>query len=277
MSIRIKLLGGAVIETAEGLVAGRATHRHRIALLALLATTRRPGRSRDQLIGLLWPDADTARARRLLSDAVYRINEGLGVEGIVASGDDLRLNGQLVSSDVADFERAAVVSDHLRAVELYGGPFLDGFFLSGAVALERWVEDERGGYARDFARSLEALADAAERRNDATAAVDWWKRLAVLQPESSRVALRLVRAYEAAGDRAAALRHGQLHLALLKEALELEPDASLVEYLRELKERSAPAALTRATPEREEPIVLTDATPCAAPVDARPVATQTSR
>jgi TolB-like protein/DNA-binding SARP family transcriptional activator len=270
MSIRIKLLGGAVIETAEGLVAGRATQRHRIALLALLATTRRPGRSRDQLIGLLWPDADTARARHLLSDAVYRINQGLGVEGIVASGDDLRLNGQLVSSDVADFERASLVSDHLRVVELYGGPFLDGFFLSGAEAFERWVEDERASYAREFARSLEALADAAELQGDTTAAVDWWKRLAVLQPESSRVAQRLVRAYEASGDRAAALRHGQLHLTLLKEALDLEPDAALVEYLRELKERPAPGARTEPAVAREAMLVPPEAVPDPAPAVRAP-------
>lgn len=265
MSIRLKLLGGAVIETAEGLVAGRATQRHRLALLALLATTRRPGRTRDQLIGLLWPDAETSRARHLLSDAVYRINQGMGVEGIVAAGDDLRLNSQLVTSDLADFERAAVVSDHARVVELYGGPFLDGFFLSGAEAFERWVEDERGGYARDVARSLEALAEAAERGGDPNGAVDWWKRLAVLEPESSRVALRVVRALEKAGDRAAALRHGQVHLTLLKEALDLEPDPGLVDYLRELRERPAPAVRVPAPLQADERTAATLAEPAAVP------------
>jgi len=242
MSCRLKLFGGAALEAGDERVTGRAAQRHRLALLALLASTRRPGRSRDQLIALLWPESDTARARHLLSDAVYRINQGLGAEVITAAGDDLRLNGQLVTSDVADFERAVLVSEHARAVELYAGPFLDGFFLPAASDFERWVGEERGGYQREAARSLETLAEQCESRGDAPAAVDLWKRLAALTPESSRVALRLVKAYELCGDRSAAMRHGQLHTALLREMLELEPDAAFVSYLEELRHRSSPPA-----------------------------------
>src|SRR3954469_7296586 len=101
---RLRLFGGAAIDAESGPVTGRATQRHRIALLALLASTRRLYRGRDQIVTFLWPEADAERGRRLLSDSIYRINQALGGEVIVGAGDDVRLNRQQLGSDVADFE-----------------------------------------------------------------------------------------------------------------------------------------------------------------------------
>src|SRR6476620_11562048 len=80
---RLRLFGGAVIDAESGPITGRATQRHRLALLALLASTRRLYRGRDQIVTLLWPEADSERGRRLLADAIYRINQALGGEVIV--------------------------------------------------------------------------------------------------------------------------------------------------------------------------------------------------
>src|SRR5262245_49681601 len=103
---RLELFGGAMLDSNAGPVTGRAAQRHRIALLALLATTRRVYRGRDQLVTFLWPDADAERGRRLLSDSIYRINHALGGDAIAGNGDDVCLNRQHVGSDVADFESA---------------------------------------------------------------------------------------------------------------------------------------------------------------------------
>ena len=85
---RLRLFGGAVLDAESGPVTGRATQRHRLALLALLATTRRRHRGRDQLVSVLWPDADAERGRRLLSDSIYRINQALGGEVLSGIGDE---------------------------------------------------------------------------------------------------------------------------------------------------------------------------------------------
>src|SRR4051812_32825779 len=103
---RLRLFGGAVIDAESGPITGRATQRHRIALLALLSTTRRLYRGRDQLVTILWPEADAERGRKLLSDSIYRVNQALGGEVIIGTGDDLRLSRQQLGSDVADFEAA---------------------------------------------------------------------------------------------------------------------------------------------------------------------------
>src|SRR5215207_850675 len=137
---RLKLFGGAVVDVAGEPITGRAAQRHRIALLALMSTTRRPHRSRDQLVALLWPDADAERGRKLLSDSIYRINQALGGDAITGTGEDIRLNREQIASDVAELEAAVDAHDWRTAVDLYAGSFLDGFFLPDAAEFDQWLE-----------------------------------------------------------------------------------------------------------------------------------------
>lgn len=233
----LKLFAGAVLETETGPVSGRAAQRHRIALLALLSTTRRLYRSRDQLVAFLWPEADAERGRKLLSDSIYRINQALGGDAITGTGEDLRLNRDQVGSDVADFEAAVDARDWRRVAEIYAGPFLDGFFLPGATEFDQWMEVERAQYLRAAAKAIEALAVDAREAGRMTEAVELWQRLAALVPDDSRVAMELMRALESAGNRAAALRHGREHAKLLRETLGVEPDRSVRDLADQIARR----------------------------------------
>jgi DNA-binding SARP family transcriptional activator len=97
---RLKLLGGAVIEGPAGPLTGRVAQRRRIALLACIAASRGRPVSRDKLMALLWPDATPERARHLLSDSIYLVRKELGETAVVATASDLRLDDEVVSSDV---------------------------------------------------------------------------------------------------------------------------------------------------------------------------------
>ena len=238
---RLELFGGGALKRDAGPVAGRAAQRHRIALLALLATTRRIQRSRDQLIAYLWPDADAERGRKLLSDSIYRINQALGGDVVCGSGDDLRINRLRLASDVADFEAAADAGDWRGVVGLYGGPFLDGFFLPDALEFDQWLEGERAQYARTFARALEALAAEAGEQGRAAEAAEWWQRLAAFAPDDSRVAMEVMRALAAAGNRAGAIRHANAHAAFLRSELGIEPDRAVHELADRIAARTEPA------------------------------------
>ena len=142
-SPRARLFGAASIETPDGPLAGRAVQRHRIALVALLATTKRGARGRDHLIDLLWPNATAERGRRLLSDSIYRINRALDTEALVTRGDSVELKRAVLSSDVTDFELAVRHGDWDRALELYDAPLLDGFYLPDATEFDQWMAVER--------------------------------------------------------------------------------------------------------------------------------------
>jgi DNA-binding SARP family transcriptional activator len=66
MHSTLRLLGGVSLEAGGIPVTGRAGQRHRLAFLALIAAAP-AGLSRDRLVGLLWPEAETDRARHLRS------------------------------------------------------------------------------------------------------------------------------------------------------------------------------------------------------------------
>ncbi|HEX6643255.1 MAG TPA: BTAD domain-containing putative transcriptional regulator [Gemmatimonadales bacterium] len=217
--VLIRLFGTPSLERGDGTpVTGRAAQRHRIALLALLALT--PGRriGREKAMALLWPEADGDRARKLLNVSVYELRSALGDELLVTAGDELRL-GDGVRVDVGEFEAAAGAGDHARAAEWHAGPFLDGFFLPDAAAFEEWSDRERQRLAGLHGRSLEALAEAAESAGDHAGAVERWRARAAHDPWDSRVALRLMRALEASGNRAAAIQHADAHARRLREEL----------------------------------------------------------
>jgi serine/threonine-protein kinase len=249
---RLRLFGGAAIDAESGPITGRATQRHRLALLAQLSSTRRLYRNRDQLVTVLWPEADAERGRKLLSDSIYRINQALGGEVIIGAGDDVRLNREQLGGDVADFESAYDAGEWRRAVDLYCGPFLDGFYLPDATEFDHWMEAERRQYARAAAKAIEALAVEARDAGRATDAVDWWQRLAALVPDESRVALELMRAMERAGNRAGAIRHAQVHGTLLRDVLGLEPDRGVEELALQIAtRRDAPARAPQQTARRD--------------------------
>ena len=176
---RLKLFGGAVLDAASGPITGRAAQRHRVALLALLATTKRLHHSRDQLMTLLWPNADAERGRKLLSDSIYRINQALGGDAVTGTAEDIRLNRSRLSTDVADFDGAVDERDWRRVVELYDGPLLDGFYLPGSPEFDQWMEIERAKYAhaRSVAAEDEHVRDLKQKAESATSEDEGHKAL----------------------------------------------------------------------------------------------------
>jgi DNA-binding SARP family transcriptional activator len=216
---RLNLFGSVSIDDEIGPVMGRAVQRHRLALLGMLAASRSPGVSREKLVTYLWPESNARRARHALADSVYRLNETLGGNAILVVGDQLRLNGAIVLSDVGMFRAAIAANAWEDAAHLYSGPFMDGFFLHGALEFEHWMELVREQLSGEYGRALEALAGERTARGDSAGAVAAWRQRATLDRYDSWVALRLMEALVAAGNRAAAVRHARSHARLVEEEL----------------------------------------------------------
>ena len=263
----LKLLGGPSVISSGTVVSGRAVQGRRLALLAILAAARGRPVTRDKIIGLLWPESPTERARHQLSDTLYILRTGLGDDVIRSTGDDLALNDEVVGSDLADFERLGDAGQLEDAVALYAGPLLDGFHISDAAAFERWLDAERARVAQPYAAGLEELARRSETAGDFAAAVDWWRKLAAHDPYSARIALGVMRCLDAAGDRAGALRHARAHAELLQQEFEAEPDSDVVAFAEQLRQtpprrvarRTAAAHAPEPEPEPEQPSVASHA------------------
>ena len=220
---------GRLVVTADGQpLAGAASQPRRLALLALLACAGERGLTREKLLAFFWPDADEERGRRGLSQAVYALRQDLGNEEVIIGSKDLRINSEVLRSDVAEFAAAGSGGQWERAAGLYAGPFLDGFHLPSAPEFERWAEEQRTGFAREYTDALERLARAATGRADHLASVGWWRKLAAQDPLNARVATGLMEALVAAGDRNGALQHARIYEALVEQELNLPPDREVV-------------------------------------------------
>jgi TolB-like protein/DNA-binding SARP family transcriptional activator len=229
-----------------------AQQSRRLALIAALATSGARGRNRDQLLLFFWPDASQQRARHSLEQTLYLIRRSVDAE-VFLGVNPLRLNPAVLGSDVEDFESAIGTGDLTAAIELYQGPFLDGFYLTDAPEFEQWMEGERSRLEGLYQKALERLAEAAEIAGDHQNAIAWWRKLSDADPLSSRYALGTMRALSRAGDHPAALRHARRHQELVEQELGAGagPEiAALAEEIRaSAKEPAAPAVRPR---DREE-------------------------
>ncbi len=226
---RLKTLGGVLIEGPGGPLTGAASQRRRLAVLTLLAAHGN-GISRDRLIGLLWPENDEERARHALAQLLYSLRRELGEVAVTGSATVLRLDASIVASDVQEFLQALEKHDDQRAVDLYGGPFLDGFYLTGCPEFERWVEEERARLAQLARAAIERMATHAEQTGDRARAILQWRRLVSLDPYDARCTLALLRALVAAGDRTGALRQAKVYEELLRDQLNTTPDPEITAY-----------------------------------------------
>lgn len=239
----LRVLGGAVLESAEGRVKGAAAQRRRLALLVLLARSRGRPLGRDKVIGLLWPEHSTDAARHLLAQALYQIRRALPQEPFITPGDEVALNEQVLTCDANAFDDAIAAGALEGAVAMYRGDFLDGFFLPDAAEFERWVEEERGRLRRAQGQVLERLAEAAEGRDEPLSAAAWWQRAAEHEPYSSRLVLRLMRALEWGGEHLAAIRAAEKHAEFLREDIGASPDPEVLAYAERLRTNPLPGQI----------------------------------
>lgn len=223
---KLSLSGGAT---------GSLSHqRRRLALLALLAAAGDRGLSRDALLGFLWPDSTAENGRHSLEQLLHALRRSLG-DSVFSGVNPVRLDPDVIASDVNDFERALARAALAEAVAIYKGPFLEGFYLGDAPEFERWSSTERARLANRYTEALSRLADDSERAGDHAAAVSWRRRIADVDPVSSRSALALMRALVAAGDRTSALQHARIYEALVQQELGSAPDPSIARYAAELR------------------------------------------
>jgi len=243
MPFRLRTFGGLSLTGESGPVTGAATQRRKLALLAVLATGGERGVSRDRLLALFWSESDAEHARHALTQSLSALRRELGSDDLFLGSADLSLNPALIDSDVADLETALARTELERAIALYVGPFLDGVHLDhahGSPEFEHWVDAERARLAGLIADALERLAVGATERREHRRAVEWWRRLAALDPYSSQIVSGLMRALIAVGDSAGALRQAEIHATLLREELHMEPDETVLAIVRQIHIGSPP-------------------------------------
>ena len=237
--ITVQLLGGAYLRSGDAPLNGPPAQRHRIALLTLIVAAWPQPLARDRAMALLWPERDTANARRLLNLAVHVLRSALGEDAIASTGDGLLLNPSRLTCDLHELRTAIAADAPERITRLYTGSLLDGFHLDDSTDFGYWLDERRSELTHAYVDALRALAERQEKSGDVRGKVSTCWRLVAADPHSGVYAQELMHALDAAGDRAGAIQHASEHTQRLRAELDLAPNAEVVALAKQL--RDAPA------------------------------------
>ncbi len=249
--IRLHTLGAVRLWTDDGSdVQAVLTQPLQVSLLTYLVAARPRGfHRRDTLLGLFWPELDTAHARGALNQAIYRLRGSLGRRVVAARGrEEVGVDERLLWTDVVAFEQAVADGSLHEALELYQGDLLAGFFLSTAPSWERWLERERARLRRTAATAAWSLADAAGASGRPEDAGHWGRRALALGPGDEASLRRLITLLDRIGDRAGAVRAYEEAAELFASEYETEPSPETKVLIESVRARARPRLL----PDQEE-------------------------
>jgi DNA-binding SARP family transcriptional activator len=253
----LKVLGGLSIESDNGPLPPDARQKRRLGLLAILAIAGPRGYSRERIQAYLWPESSAERSRHALDQLLYATRRALKADPFASTGNELRLDPGVVTSDVGDFEDAIKRKSWSDAVALYGGPLLDAIHLSSEGELEGWIDGERRSFQLKYQKAIETLARAAAAAGDLADAVAWWRKALASDPLSSRVATETIQALAAIGDFGAAIECARTFERHFRSDLGLEPDAAFKKLVASLAPKASAQSAGASHPPQKHAARLT--------------------
>lgn len=208
-----------------------------VAMLASLALAPSGAFTRrDRLAGLLWPELDQAHARTALRKAVHLARGILGDDSIINRGDEeLALGADHLWCDAVDLRQSIERGLLGRAVDLYRGDLMPGFYLPECHDFDGWLESQRASLLEEVVAACWALAKVLETGNHGTDAVKHAKKAARLAWSDERVLRRSIEMLVRLGDRAGAVRAYDDFCRRLRKELDAEPSPETVRLMESVR------------------------------------------
>ncbi|MBC8136545.1 MAG: tetratricopeptide repeat protein [Fibrella sp.] len=254
---RVELFGGLrVVQGSQ--IHTRFRTQKAASLLAYLALNLEQAHSRELLVELFWSDKDTATGRDNLSTALAQLRRQLEPVGVAARSiiqsdwQQVRLNPEAVSTDVADFDRSLRQARRAaengqktellqQAVEVYRGELLPGNYAD-------WAESARNRCGNEHYQSLVQLAELYETAGQHAEALACVERAVALIPfdeaaQQAQVRLRLRVAeanYGTPARTVSSIRRAKIGKSSATDAQSAVPGPP-VENVRDIPRLSAPS------------------------------------
>jgi DNA-binding SARP family transcriptional activator len=105
--LHLRTFGGLALQRDGTALDSVNAQRKALALLAVLAAAGAAGIGREKVMLLLWPESDADRARGALKQMLHTVRRQLGSADAILGTAELRLNPELIESDLARFRTAA--------------------------------------------------------------------------------------------------------------------------------------------------------------------------
>ena len=236
------------------------------ALLAYLVCHPDRALPRESLGALLWPEVDPATSRHNLRQAFYNLRHTLtppagGASPLTTRHDSLAFTpppGAWI--DLAIFtdalRRARSLQDGIdpgelaRAVEVYGGDFLAGFWFPGGTAFEEWLVAEQERWREAAVAALTDLVEHHLRHGGYGLGIDYARRLQTIEPLAEEPHRQLMRLYALSGRRGRVVAVYESLRRLLATELDVAPMPETTLLYRRILAQEQPApAIAREGPD----------------------------
>lgn len=243
--LEIHLLGPFRVAVDGTPISGQVWTRRKPALLIkLLALQPHHQLHREQLMEVLWPNAEPEAAANNLHKVIHQARRAL--EPALASAADshfiltqgqrvlLRSPGRLVI-DSEDFDRLATdavkngdVNAHEEALAIYKGDLLV------EDLYEDWVAVRREQFRDQRLQLIASLAALHEQRGEYPLSVERLKELLICDATNEVAHRNLIRLFALAGNKHQALRQYQLCREILRRELDAEPEPATSELYEQI-------------------------------------------
>ena len=241
--IRCRSLGAVAIDLDGQAPPPELLWRKHLALLIYLARSPRRTRTREHLVGLLWPEKEERAARHSLNEALRVLRRALGGAAIDTGAGQIRLAPGDPWLDLDELDRLAAAQEWGSAAELIAGEFMEGFALAGASEFEDWLGTQRTHWRGRSVDVLLAWADRLEHSGRVGEAVEPVERALALDPTSDRVIRAVMRMRSLCGDRSIALERYAAFVEQLRNTAGSVPETETERCAERIRrERGQPAA-----------------------------------
>ncbi len=201
--------------------------------------SNRQAYSREKLATLFWGETSERQAKGSLRNTLYELRRNLAPDSkptkkyILVEGNTLCFDPEAdYWLDTEEFERLLGVganSERLRmdnwsrAVELYRGDFLEGFFIRNAYEFEDWSFFERQRLQRRYLEALTELSDYYGSQGEYEKATAYAIQILSRDNLQENIHRQLMRLYYLAGNRSAALRQYEVCKDTIERELGVAP------------------------------------------------------
>jgi DNA-binding SARP family transcriptional activator len=200
------------------------------------------GRTKEQ-VGLdFWPEASTSQLRNNFHVTLHRLRKALGsADWVSLHGERYRVDPELVTFDVADFEREAATARRSLRRQAEGADeelehalsHFRGNFMDGEPAGD-WHLEHRDHLQRVYLDCLTVLRAHYSRCGQHDQAAETCRRALAHDPLNEEALRALVRALMEVGERPQALRAFQRFRDRLRRELDAEPEKATTALIEQL-------------------------------------------
>ena len=235
---------------------GFATDKVR-ALLAYLVIEADMPHSRDQLIGIFWPERPTEAAKASLRSALTNLRHALGENTDESPLFEITRETVRFTCppscwvDVAAFEQQIAEADYAlnhsgdiqlavnnlqSAVTLYFGDFLAGFALKDCPEFDNWEYFVRERLRRKATMALGLLAEHYESRCEYEQAIGYARKHLTIEPWQEQAHQQLMRLLALNGQRTEALEQYSICCEWLRNELDVTPSEETFRLYEQIRD-----------------------------------------